>query len=210
MAYRVQNIIVGAAALWIGVGDSTQVGYTAPAIPATSGAGVTYAQTLEASPVWRGVGYTTNGLSLSYQPSWGDVEVDQLLDSARIFKQSMRVMITTTLVEAALENLIVAWGQQNGTLASTTSDATVGIAAGALGDDPVERSLAAVGPAPRQVGTNAKRERLYQARRVLSVENTEISLQRAAATEFPISFRLLPDSNFPGSEYGVIRDRVLA
>lgn len=209
MAYSVRNIIIGAAALYVGAADSTATNYTAPTIPAVS-AGQTYTSQLEAATgVWRGVGYTSDGLSLSYEPSWGDVEVDQLLDSAKIFKSSMRVTLTTTLVEAALENLMVAWGQQASTLASTTSDATLGIAAGALGDEPVERSLAAVGPAPRRASDNAKRERLYHGRRVLSVENTEIALRRSEATVFPISFRLLPDATFPGQEYGVIRDRVI-
>lgn len=209
MAYSVRNIIIGAAALYISTSDSTQVGYTAPTIPTVS-AGQTYSSQLEANAAWRSVGYTSDGLSLSYEPSWGDVEVDQLLDSAKIFKSSMRVTLTTTLVEAALENLMVAWGQQASTLASTGNDETLGIAAGALGDEPVERSLAAIGPAPRRPADNAKRERLYHGRRVLSVENTEIALRRSEATVFPISFRLLPDASFPGQEYGVIRDRVLS
>ena len=85
----------------------------------------------------------------------------------------------------------------------------MGIAAGALGDEPVERSLVAVGPGPR-TAANAKRERLYHARRVLSVESTSLALRRSEATVFPVSFRLLPDPNAAaGQEYGIIRDRTV-
>jgi hypothetical protein len=209
MAYSARNIIIGAAALFISASDSTQTNYTAPEIPAVpAGASNTFATALEASAAWRNVGFTSEGLELAYEPDWGDVEVDQLLDSARIFKTSMRVTLNTTLVEATLENLLVAWGQQ-GTPTSTTSDSTVGIAGGALGDEPVERSIAAVGPAPRSA-SNQKRERLYHGRRALSVESVTISARRSEASMFPVSFRLLPDATFPGQEYGVIRDRVVS
>jgi hypothetical protein len=201
MAYNARNIIVGAAALYL----SAQEGGSTP-LPASPAAGTSFAAALEASPNWRHAGYTTEGLELAYEPDFTDIEVDQLLDSAKTFKTSMRASINTTIVESTLENLLVAWGQASGTLTSTTSDSTIGIAAGALGDEPVERSLAAVGPAPRLVG-GQRRERLYYARRVLSVDSVSVAVRRDEATTFPVSFRLLPDSNFPGSEYGTIRDR---
>lgn len=201
MAYNARNIIVGAAALYL----SAQEGGSTP-LPASPAAGTSFAAALEASAAWRHAGYTTEGLELAYEPDFTDIEVDQLLDSAKTFKTSMRASINTTIVESTLENLLVAWGQTSGTLTSTTSDSTIGIAAGALGDEPVERSLAAVGPAPRLVG-GQRRERLYYARRVLSVDSVSVAIRRDEATTFPVSFRLLPDSNFPGSEYGTIRDR---
>lgn len=211
MAYQVRNIIVGAAALYLSTADSTQNNYTAPALPTVS-AGQTQATALEAATPWRHAGYTSEGLELAYEPDYGDVEVDQLLDSAKIFKSGMRVSLNTTLVEASLENLLIAWGLPGGTggaLASTATEETLNIGAGALGDEPVERSLAAVGPGPRS-GTGAKRERVYHARRVISVEASSVALRRTEATTFPVSFRLLPDPNFAKSEYGLIRDRVLS
>jgi hypothetical protein len=202
MAYNARNIIVGAAALYL----SEVEGGSTP-LPASPAAGTSFAAALEASPAtWRHAGYTSEGLELAYEPDYTDIEVDQLLDSAKIFKTSMRASINTTLTEASLDNLLVAWGQTSTTLTSTTSDSTIGLAAGALGDEPVERSLAAVGPAPRLVA-GQRRERLYYARRVLSVDSVSVAIRRDEATTFPVSFRLLPDSNFPGSEYGTIRDR---
>lgn len=207
MAYQVRNIIIGAAALYISVKDSTDVAWNGgPALPASPGAGSSFTTALDGSADFRHTGFTTEGLEVSYEPDYGDVEVDQLLDSAKLFKQSMRVTINTTLAEAALENLLVAWGQQSATLTSTTSTTELGIAAGALGDEPVERALVAVGPGPK-TAAGAKRERVYHARRVLSVESSAHSVRRNEATVFPVSFRLLPDPAFAGSEYGVIRDR---
>lgn len=205
MAYQVRNIIIGAAALYVSKSDST-AWTSAPALPAAT-AGTAYATTMEAAVAdWRHAGFTTEGMEISYEPDYGDVEVDQLLDSAKLFKQSMRVSLNTTMVEATLENLLMVWAQGSATLSSTASTSDLGIAAGALGDEPVERSLVAVGPAPRLAG-GGKRERVYHARRVLSVESSAFALRRSEATMFPVSFRLLPDPTFTGSEYGIIRDR---
>jgi hypothetical protein len=207
MAYQVRNIIIGAAALYISKSDSTTASYTAPTLPTAPGAGASFSTALDsASTDWRHAGFTTEGLEISYEPDFGDVEVDQLLDSAKLFKQSMKVTVNTTLAEASLENLLVAWGQSATTLASSGTESTLGIAAGSLGDEPVERSLVAVGPGPR-AADGAKRERIYHARRVLSVEASAHSVKRNEATVFPVAFRLLPDPNFAGQEYGVIRDR---
>lgn len=207
MTYQVRNVIVGAAALYIGASDSTVGGYAIPALPADPVSPASYSTALDASANWRHTGFTQDGLEVTYAPDYADIEVDQLLDSAKIFKQSMRVTLNTTLAEAALDNLVIAWGQQTAALTSTASDATLGIAAGALGDEPVERALAAVGNAPKD-GSGNKRERVYYARRVLSVESTAHAMRRNEATVFPVSFRLLPDTSQPaGQEYGKIRDR---
>jgi hypothetical protein len=50
-------------------------------------------------------------------------------------------------------------------------------------------------------------ERVYYARRVLSVQQSQFSLARTTATTFPVTFRLLPDASYSGSEYGKIIDR---
>ena len=85
----------------------------------------------------------------------------------------------------------------------------MGIAAGALGVAPTERQLIAVGQAPTSEAT--KTERVYYARRVLSVQQSQFSLARNAATTFPVTFRLLPSgmAGNEGQEYGFIVDRIL-
>ncbi|UMO76249.1 major tail protein [Streptomyces phage Tomas] len=208
MTYQVKNIIIGAAAVYLSAEDSTEW-TAAPTLPAPAGT-ASMTPALDADSNWKHSGFTSEGVEVSYEPDYGEVEVDQLLDSAKLFKQSMRVMVNTTFSEATLENLLIVWGQQNTTLTEGANDTTLGISAGALGDEPTERSVAFVGPAPRAATGNTKRERVYHVRRALSIESSSHSLRRNEATVFPVSFRLLPDPTFSGQEYGVIKDRNIA
>lgn len=221
MAYSVKNVIVGAAALYISRADSTQdefwdpavEGRTAVALP-TMAPGTLAAAAFDGAGAsdWRHVGLTQDGVEVAYEPDFGTVDVDQLLDAAKMFKQGQSVSVNTTLAEATLENLVVVWGMQNDALGTDSgTEQELSIAGGALGDEPVERSIAFVGPAPRSPaggGTgNKKRERVYFVHRALQVESSSHSLAKAANTAFPVSFRVLPDPTWTGSEYGVIRDR---
>lgn len=193
-----KNIIVGAASLFIGPSGKDR--------PAAV-AGTSYRSTVTDDGDWRDVGYTQDGLSVSTDPSFAEVEVDQLLDAAKIFKDGMGLSISTTFAEATLENLLVAWGQAASTLTSTATEKTFEIDGGSLGDAPLERGLIAVGPGPEKVDSNEYSERTYHAYRVLSVEGSEHSLARAEATVIPVTFRALPEDD---GKYGVIRDRVLS
>jgi len=156
---------------------------------------------------YRNVGFTNNGLQITYNPSYGSVTVDQLLDSAKLFKETMEVMIATEMAEGTLQNVLAVFGQSQATLSS--DEKTLGLAAGALGEAPVERQLVAIGQAPT-TAASSKTERVYYARRVLSVQQSQFSLARNAASTFPVTFRLLPsgDSAFARAEYGTIVDRI--
>lgn len=142
------NIIVGAAALFV-TKDSATLGSVmgaANGIPNFID-GESYKETLALREYtrFRNVGYTNNGLEISFAPDFGEVMVDQLLDTAKLFKQGMKVTLKTTLAEATLENLLLAIaGKQsdfgvlnlgtfadtaqlvNPTVAQTTSTANVG------------------------------------------------------------------------------------
>jgi hypothetical protein len=221
-----KNILVGASPLFISNINSSQTGYVENAEAGlTYGTGVpayvpgtSYTTTLNAVTTgtfyYRNVGYTNNGLQITYNPSYGSVTVDQLLDTAKLFKESMEVMIATEMSEATLENINVAWAQATGPATSGTGTSLVtsmGMEAGALGQAPRERQLIAVGNAPTTLAAaNSASERVYYARRVLSVQQSQHSLARNTATTFPVTFRLLPDGNYSGSEYGKIMDRILA
>jgi len=218
-----KNILVGASPLFLSTKDSTSASYKENAEPgSTDGvafvSGTSYTTTLNAVDLstakYRNVGYTNNGLQITYNPSYGTVTVDQLLDTAKLFKESMEVMIATEMAEGTLENVLAVFGQGTSTLSaaltnSATSTQTLGLEAGALGVAPTERQLIAVGQAPTTVG--ASTERVYYARRVLSVQQSQFSLARNNATTFPVTFRLLPsgDTAYAGQEYGKIIDRVL-
>ena len=226
MAYNsAKNILVGASPLYISNSDSTVTGYvenTEPGIARTatgsSGANkdgvpgfsssASYRTTLDAAQstagnAYRNVGYTNNGLQITYNPTYDSVTVDQLLDTAKLFKSAMEVMIATEMAEGTLENVLVVFGQGQNTL--TNSGATLGLEAGSLGVQPTERQLVAIGQAPTV--TSATTERVYYARRVLSVQQSQFSLARNTPTTFPVTFRLLPDAAYTGSEYGKIIDR---
>jgi hypothetical protein len=236
-----RNILVGASPLFLSVTDITDPDYvqSAPAgtlNPFTTGknktvpafkTGTSYTDSLNAidiantgtpavSPAldtkgafYRNVGYTNNGLQVTYNPSYGSVTVDQLLDSAKLFKETMEVMIATEMAEGTLENVLAVFGQRSDTLKE--SGKKLGLAGGALGEAPTERQLIAVGQAPTSQ-TESSTERVYYARRVLSVQQSQFSLARNAASTFPVTFRLLPsgDSAHAGQEYGFIVDRVLS
>jgi len=236
-----RNILVGASPLFLSVTDITSADYVASAPAGTLNAftanknktvpafktGTSYTDSLNAVDVttaatgavapaldtkgafYRNVGYTNNGLQVTYNPSYGSVTVDQLLDTAKLFKESMEVMIATEMAEGTLENVLAVFGQKSDTL--TDSSKKLGIAGGALGEAPTERQLIAVGQAPTSAAESAT-ERVYYARRVLSVQQSQFSLARNAASTFPVTFRLLPsgDSAHAGQEYGFIVDRVLS
>jgi len=163
---------------------------------------------------YRNVGYTNNGLQISYQPTFDSVTVDQLLDTAKLFKSAMQVQISTEMAEGTLENILAVFGQKGSTLVKGSDVDVLGLEAGALGAAPTERQLIAIGQAPTRddSGANITTERVYYARRVLSVEQSQFSLARTAATTFPVTFRLLPsgEASHIGSEYGKIIDRVLS
>ena len=234
-----KNIIVGAAPVFISVKDSTDATYVAShenlldAGHITFTGGATASGTLSASAKLRNVGFTNNGLQITYNPTYEDVTVDQLLDAAKLFKSAMQVMIMTEMTEGTLENVLTVFGQGGSTLtkggsASThdyagpntsAGDLSLGLEAGALGIAPTERQLFAVGQAPTfktvtaggsTTESSANSERVYYARRVLSVQQTQFTLARNTPTTFPVTFRLLPDANYVGSEYGKIIDRILA
>jgi len=218
-----KNILVGASPLFLSNTDITTAGYTENAAPGTGDYAFVEAESftktlndidqVAGTFGYRNVGFTNNGLQVTYNPSYGSVTVDQLLDTAKLFKESMEVMIATEMAEGTLENVLTVFGQRTTTLtsagASLAATDKLGIAGGALGEAPTERQLIAVGQAPTSEATAT--ERVYYARRVLSVQQSQFSLARNAASTFPVTFRLLPDgaSANVGQEYGFIVDRVL-
>ncbi len=211
------NIIVGAAALF--THDAGPLGYVdsgadlgkitdAQAVldlPAMTPSTTSYKEALSTDTAFTNIGYTSNGLELAFEPDFGEVAVDQLLDVARLFKQGMTVNLNTSFAEATLENLLVAIAGD----ADDLDDSTAGLldmkmSAGDIGDVPLERGLVAVGPGS---GSSLDpKERIYVAYRALSIENVTVSAKRDEASMFEVSFRLLPNDN---ASYGKIVDRSL-
>jgi hypothetical protein len=196
------NIIVGAAALFIA--DTTLTPATLEGFDASE----SFKDTLQLASDYTNVGYTMNGLELQFQPDFGEVQVDQILDVARLYKQGMQVNMATAFAEATLENLIVALAYQDtevsGNKAASTGRA-LNLSAGDIGDVPVERGIVAVGPGTGNPLTADTVERVYTAYRALSIENVTVAAKRDEASMFEVSFRLLPEDT--SGSYGKIVDR---
>ena len=215
---NVRNILVGAGNMFIADLDTP---LPTDVEPDTNDSTVRAEQAFIDDSDWSDVGATQEGVEVAYEPDIGEVEVDQMMDAAKLFNQGLQVQMNTQLAEATLENLMIAWGAPDDALDGDT------FKIGSPGAEPVERSAAVVGLAPNtqatQVDQDSHRERIYLARRVISVEGSTHALRRTEATVFPVSFRLLPlpapvDEMNPGSfeeggfytdsEYGVVVDRL--
>jgi len=195
------NIIVGAAALF-----TYEAGVLADGDLPAYVAGTSYKDTLEDDADFRNVGYTMNGLEIQFQPDFGEVQVDQVLDVAKLFKQGMQVNLNTTFAESTLENLLFALANNDGDLTTVSGNPTLNLSAGDIGECPVERGLVAVGPGTGDCAASDQIERVYVAYRALSIENVTVSAKRDEATMFEVSFRLLPNDN---ASYGKIVDRTI-
>ena len=214
------QIIVGAAQLFVstqgaleyssGSGSAAVYNFgsgSVSTIPAFV-SGTRYADTLAANANYRNVGYTMNGLELQFQPDFGEVQVDQLLDVAKLYKQGMQVNMVTAFAEATLENLLVSIAGADSDLSNGATQDVLVLNSGELGAVPVERALIAVGPGsgdPEATGAT-KVERVYVAHRALSIDNVTVSAKRDEPSMFEVSFRLLPASN---GSYGKIVDRIV-
>ncbi len=195
------NIIVGAAALF-----TYEDGLLADGDMPAYVNNVSYKTTLSDDADFRNVGYTMNGLELQFQPDFGEVSVDQVLDVAKLYKQGMQVNLNTTFAEATLENLLFALAGTDGNLSTVSGNPTLNLSAGDIGECPVERGLVAVGPGTGDCAISDEIERVYVAYRALSIESVTVSAKRDEASMFEVSFRLLPNDD---ASYGKIVDRTI-
>lgn len=211
MAYTRGNssqIIVGAAALFTyEAGPLSDAGL--PDLVDNESYKTTLSSNVNAAN-FRNVGYTSNGLEIQFQPDFGEVQVDQVLDVAKLYKQGMQVSLNTTFAESTLENLLFAVAGKDSDLGTTDAWAgpnpTLNMSAGDIGECPVERGLVAVGPGTGDCDASSELERIYVAYRALSIQNVSVAAKRDAATMFEVSFRLLPNDV---ASYGKIVDRTI-
>jgi hypothetical protein len=199
------NVIVGAAAFFINDNTLTPTTLSSLAVIDSS---ESYKDTLTSAASYTNVGYTMNGLELQFQPDFGEVQVDQILDVARLYKQGMQVNLATAFAEATLENLLIALAYSDARLTgnkNASTGQTLNLSAGDIGDVPVERGIVAVGPGSGDPATFEDKERIYAAYRALSIENVTVSAKRDEPSMFEVSFRLLPEDT--SGSYGKIIDR---
>ena len=125
MAYRTENVIFGAADIYLAPrvvvgGTASAPTYTPVNLPTLPTDGKSAKEVFEAESrkplntrTWDTIGLTTDGVEVEYAPEFTDIAADQLLDAAVIFKTAQTVTINTTMLEATLENLSYVWGLQS-------------------------------------------------------------------------------------------------
>lgn len=193
MAVNVANIVVGEATIKLG-----------PSANATS---------IAAMDNFADVGATQNGVEISWEPDIVDIEIDQYGDAAKLIQSKVKVMVKTTLAEATLNNLAIAWNYDNETGGDDIKANLAGSGAntntflfGSQNVYPREKGLVIVGSAPGSSAAAIK-TRSYYTKRAVSMESSMISMKRAEATMFAVGFRILPKTEDTNYEYGKIIDQ---
>ena len=190
MAVNVSNIVVGEAT--IKVGDSAN------------------ATSIVAMDSFGDIGATQNGVEISWEPDMVDIEIDQFGDAARVIQSKVKVMVKTTLAEATLNNLALAWNYDSvGTddvIANNDGANTKSFLFGAQTVFPYEKALVITGTAPNSSAGGVKTRKFYT-KRAISMEASNISMKRAEASVFAVGFRILPKVEDTGYEYGKIIDQ---
>lgn len=158
------------------------------------------------------VGGTQNGVEISWEPDMVDIEVDQYGDAAKVIQSKVKVMLKTTLAEATLNNLALAWSYDvtnGGADIKSNNDGanTKTFMFGVQSVYPYEKAVQIVGNAPGTVAGTTK-TRKFNTKRAVSFESSTISMKRAEATTFAVSFRILPVSSDVDYEYGKIIDQI--
>jgi hypothetical protein len=157
------------------------------------------------------VGGTQGGVEITWEPDMVDIEVDQYGDAAKVIQSKVKVMVKTTLAEATLNNLALAWSYDSSTggsdvLVNNDGGNTKTFLFGVQNVYPFEKAIQIVGNAPGSDAATTK-TRKFNTKRAISMESSTISMKRAEATVFAVSFRILPVSADVGYEYGKIIDQ---
>jgi hypothetical protein len=191
MAVTTANIVVGEAAVKVGASNITMTNSDFDAL--------------------NDIGATQGGVEISWEPDMVDIEIDQYGDAAKVIQSKVKVMLKTTLAEATLNNLAIAWSYDrtdNGDDIKVNNDGanTKTFMFGSQSVYPYEYALQIVGNAPGSTASVTK-TRKFNTKRAVSFESSMISMKRAEATMFAVSFRVLPNPADTGYEYGKIIDQ---
>lgn len=157
------------------------------------------------------VGATNGGVEISWEPDMVDIEIDQYGDAAKVIQSKVKVMVKTTLAEATLNNLATAWSYDNATggadiISNNDGSNTRTLLFGTQSVYPFEYALQIVGNAPGSTASVTK-TRKFNTKRAVSFTSSMLSMKRAEATMFEVSFRILPVTGDAGYEYGKIIDQ---
>lgn len=191
MAVTTSNIVVGEATVKTGVSNITMTNSDFDSLA--------------------DVGATQGGLEISWEPDMVDIEIDQYGDAAKVIQSKVKVMVKTTLAEGTLNNLATAWSYDNqdggaDILANNDGANTKTLLFGSQSVYPFEYALQVTGYAPGSTASVTK-TRKFNTKRAVSMTTSMLSMKRAEASVFEVSFRVLPVVGDTGYEYGKIIDQ---
>lgn len=191
MAVTTSNIVVGEASVKTGISNITMTNSDFDSLT--------------------DVGATQGGLEISWEPDMVDIEIDQYGDAAKVIQSKVKVMVKTTLAEGTLNNLATAWSYDNadgGADIKVNNDGanTKTLLFGSQSVYPFEYALQVTGYAPGSTASVTK-TRKFNTKRAVSMTTSMLSMKRAEASVFEVSFRILPVVGDTGYEYGKIIDQ---
>lgn len=192
MAVSVSNIVVGEAVVKTGASNTSMTNADFDSLT--------------------DVGATSGGVEISWEPDMVDIEIDQYGDAAKVIQSKVKVMVKTTLAEGTLNNLATAWSYDNATggadiINNNDGANTRTLLFGTQSVYPFEYALQVVGNAPGSTASVTK-TRKFNTKRAVSFTSSMLSMKRAEASMFEVSFRILPVTADAGYEYGKIIDQV--
>lgn len=192
MAVSVSNIVVGEAVVKTGASNTSMTNADFDSLT--------------------DVGATSGGVEISWEPDMVDIEIDQYGDAAKVIQSKVKVMVKTTLAEGTLNNLATAWSYDNATggadiINNNDGGNTRTLLFGTQSVYPFEYALQVVGNAPGSTASVTK-TRKFNTKRAVSFTSSMLSMKRAEASMFEVSFRILPVTADAGYEYGKIIDQV--
>ncbi|MBA5222219.1 hypothetical protein H1X69_12410 [Streptomyces griseoaurantiacus] len=168
MSVTTTNLVQGPGTLYVGDFQATE--------PAESAV-----NTAPAASAWTDVGGTQDGLKLSVDQAWAELEVDQLITTPGRRRTKQDYMVETTMAEATLENLALALN--GGTAGSGTGyKSYTPDYASTSATQPTYKSLILDGWAP-----DSKRRRAI-VRKVLSTDGIEIAYTKENQTVYAVKW----------------------
>ena len=181
MATTVANLVQGPATVYIGTYDGTTARE-----PANGDVNTT-----PASSAWTDVGGTTDGVEISINQEYKELEVDQVVDipGRRLVKRDMSVK--TNLAEPTLQNLLYALNDANGGSLGASGTGYSGTYEPAFTDSatqPTYRAVLLHGWAPGEGSTSQSKRRMVHLRKVLSSDNVEFAYKKEDQTVFSVTW----------------------
>jgi hypothetical protein len=172
MTANVLNLVQGPATLFIGAFSAVE-----PLDAAVN--------TTPQASAWTDLGGTTDGVSLSINQEYKELEVDQVIDvpGRRLTKRDMSVK--TNLAEPTLANLVYALN--DGTTATGAGYTNFTPAFTDSATQPTYRALIAWGWAGAPAATTSKR-RMVILRKCLSTDNVEFAYKKDDQTVFSVTW----------------------